>query len=85
MIGLSDWRHKVSESEVNAIREDIKELKESLNHFQGNVYKILNGNGRLGVVGKVAVMWKVFPWIIAILAASGLIPETVIAKLLGIG
>lgn len=73
----------MNQAELTDLKEDIRDIKESLKDFQTNIYKILNGNGRIGAIAKVNIMWKVFPWILVLLSAAGLIPDEVVARILG--
>lgn len=62
---------------------DFKTLEsqiDQLQHRLDEIYKLLNGNGKLGIVGMVLVMWRAQAWIIGL---CGVVVGAVLTRILG--
>lgn len=66
---------RIGYEELQAALRDIKRKLEKLE-------QIMEGNGKIGMIGKVIIMWKVMPWIVTIVILGEIISQDAWAKIL---
>ena len=59
---------------------DLKDQIEKLQHRLDEIYVLLNGNGKLGLVGMVLIMWRAQAWIVGL---CGVVVGAVLTRILG--
>lgn len=59
---------------------DLKKQIENVQHRVDEIHRLLNGNGKLGIVGMVLVMWRAQAWIIGL---CGVVVGAVLTRILG--
>ena len=53
----------MNDTEATSIKEDIKEMGDTIKL----IFKMLNGNGHMGVVTKLALLWAGFWFVLVVL------------------
>lgn len=61
-------------SDESTLHDDMKEIRRQLE----DIYKLLNGNGKLGIVGMVLVLWRSYVWVASL---CGVVVGALIMKL----